>query len=78
MGGIDVIVFTAGIGENAALVRSESLKGLEFLGFNLDAKKNEIAGEIGEISTDDSRVKLYVIPNNEELMIARATARLAQ
>ena len=78
MGGIDVIVFTAGIGENAALVRSESLKGLEFLGFNLDAKKNEIAGEIGEISTDDSRVKVYVIPTNEELMIARDTARLAQ
>ena len=78
MGGIDVIVFTAGIGENAALVRSESLKGLEFLGFNLDTKKNEIAGEIGEISTDDSRVKVYVIPTNEELMIARDTARLAQ
>ena len=78
MGGIDVIVFTAGIGENAALVRNESLKGLEFLGFNLDAKKNEIAGEIGEISTDDSRVKVYVIPTNEELMIARDTARLAQ
>ena len=78
MGGIDVIVFTAGIGENAALVRSESLKGLEFLGFNLDVKKNEIAGEIGEISTDDSRVKVYVIPTNEELMIARDTARLAQ
>ncbi|MGM9964352.1 MAG: acetate kinase, partial [Clostridium sp.] len=55
-----------------------SLKGLEFLGFNLDAKKNEIAGEIGEISTDDSRVKVYVIPTNEELMIARDTARLAQ
>ncbi|MCQ2969560.1 MAG: acetate kinase [Clostridium sp.] len=78
MGGIDVIVFTAGIGENAALVRSESLKGLEFLGFNLDDKRNEVAGEIAEISTDDSKVKVYVIPTNEELMIARDTVRLAQ
>ena len=78
MGGIDVIVFTAGIGENASLTRRESLKGLEFLGFELDNERNETRGEIQEISTDDSRVKVYVIPTNEELMIARDTVKLVE
>ncbi|SCJ46925.1 Acetate kinase [uncultured Clostridium sp.] len=76
MGGIDAIVFTAGIGENSSLTRKESLKGLEFLGFELDDERNEIRGEIQEISTDNSRVKVYVIPTNEELMIARDTVEL--
>ena len=76
MGGIDAIVFTAGIGENSSLTRKESLKGLEFLGFELDNERNEIRGEIQEISTDNSRVKIYVIPTNEELMIARDTVEL--
>ena len=78
MGGIDVIVFTAGIGENASLTRRESFKGLEFLGFELDNERNETRGEIQEISTDDSRVKVYVIPTNEELMIARDTVKLVE
>ena len=76
MGGVDVIVFTAGIGENASLTRTESLKGLEFLGFTLDEEKNKVMGEIEEISTKDSKVKVYVIPTNEELMIARDTINL--
>lgn len=76
MGGVDVIVFTAGIGENAALTREESLKGLEFFGFELDEEKNKVAGEIREISKDGSKVKVYVIPTNEELMIARDTVSL--
>ncbi|WP_300381009.1 acetate kinase [Clostridium sp.] len=76
MGGVDVIVFTAGIGENSSLTRSECLKGLEFLGFNLDQEKNKVRGEIQEISTENSKVKVYEIPTNEELMIARDTMSL--
>ena len=78
MGGVDVIVFTAGIGENAALTREESLKGLEFFGFELDEEKNKVAGEIREISKDGSKVKVYVIPTNEELKIARDTLALVK
>ena len=78
MGGVDVIVFTAGIGENASLTREESLKGLEFLGFELDEEKNKVAGEIREISKEGSKVKVYVIPTNEELMIARDTLELVK
>lgn len=76
MGGVDVIVFTAGIGENSSLARKESLKGLEFLGFSIDNERNSVRGEIQEISTLDSKVKVYEIPTNEELMIARDTLRL--
>lgn len=78
MGGIDVIVFTAGIGENSSITRKEILKGLEFFGFELNEENNEIRGKIQEISTEDSKVKVYVVPTNEELMIARDTARLVK
>ena len=78
MGGIDVIVFTAGIGENSSITRKEILKGLEFFGFELNEENNEIRGNIQEISTEDSRVKVYVVPTNEELMIARDTAKLVK
>ncbi|MDU5107543.1 MULTISPECIES: acetate kinase [unclassified Clostridium] len=76
MGGVDVIVFTAGIGENSSITRKECLKGLEFFGFNIDDNKNSVRGKIQEISTDDSKVKVFVIPTNEELMIARDTFKL--
>ena len=78
MGGIDVIVFTAGIGENSSITRKEILKGLEFFGFELNEENNNIRGKIQEISTEDSRVKVYVVPTNEELMIARDTAKLVK
>ena len=65
MGGIDVIVFTAGIGENSSITRKEILKGLEFFGLELNEEKNEERGKIQEISTEDSRVKVYVVPTNE-------------
>lgn len=78
MGGVDVIVFTAGIGENSSLTRKESLRGLEFLGFAIDDEKNAIRGEVQEISTEDSKVKVYEIPTNEELMIARDTVELVK
>ncbi|MCF0147665.1 MAG: acetate kinase [Clostridium sp.] len=76
MGGVDVIVFTAGIGENSSITRKECLNGLEFFGFNIDDNKNSVRGKIQEISTDDSKVKVFVIPTNEELMIARDTFKL--
>ena len=74
MGGMDAIIFTAGIGENDPESRYEACKGLEYLGLNLDEEKNKkIKGELAEISTPDSKVKVFVIPTNEELMIARDT-----
>lgn len=76
MGGVDTIVFTAGIGENSIPTRKGILEGLEFFGFEIDDNKNNIRGEIQEISTENSKVKVYVIPTNEELMIARDTAKL--
>ena len=78
MGGVDVIVFTAGIGENSAVTRREILRGLEFFGFTINDEKNELRGNIQEISNEDSRVKVYVVPTNEELMIARDTAKLVK
>lgn len=78
MGGVDVIVFTAGIGENSIVTRKESLRGLEFLGFRIDDEKNDVRGKIQEISTEDSKVKVYLIPTNEELMISRDTVKLVK
>ena len=76
MGGVDVIVFTAGIGENSSITRREILRGLEFFGFTINDEKNELRGHIQEISNEDSKVKVYVVPTNEELMIARDTRDL--
>ncbi|MCI6275753.1 MAG: acetate kinase [Clostridium sp.] len=78
MGGVDCVVFTAGLGENAKETREEICKGLDFLGFKIDPVKNNVRGKVAEISTDDSRVKVYVIPTNEELMIARDTMSLVK
>ena len=78
MGGVDVIVFTAGIGENSSITRREILRGLEFFGFTINDEKNELRGHIQEISNEDSKVKVYVVPTNEELMIARDTAKLVK
>ncbi len=76
MEGIDVLVFTAGLGENSAPARKMICKGLEFLGIEIDDEKNNIRGKEAEISKDSSRVKIYVIPTNEEVMIARDTKEL--
>ncbi|MBN1633386.1 MAG: acetate kinase [Ignavibacteria bacterium] len=74
MGGLDAIIFTAGIGENDPETRYEACNGLEYLGLKFDVEKNKnIKGELAEISTSDSKVKVYVIPTNEELLIARDT-----
>lgn len=78
MGGLDCIVFTAGIGENTPTVREGVCEGLEFLGVQLDKTVNmgKNTGAIREISTKDSKVKVLVIPTNEELTIARETLEL--
>ncbi len=77
MGGLDCIVFTAGIGENGKTTRKEICKGLEFLGVKFDEKLNDVRGELREINTEDSKVKILIVPTNEELMIARDTKQLA-
>lgn len=74
MGGVDIILFTGGVGENQAICREISLKGLEFMGVKLDKDKNNaVHGAEAIISTPDSRVKVVVIPTDEELMIASDT-----
>ncbi|HPI98896.1 MAG TPA: acetate kinase, partial [Synergistales bacterium] len=73
MGGIDAIVFTAGIGENSITARARICEGLAFLGAVIDPQKNNIRGQEAVISTDDSSVKILVVPTNEELVIARDT-----
>ncbi|MGU8571635.1 acetate kinase [Clostridium perfringens] len=76
IGGVDVIVFTAGVGENSPETREECLKDLEFLGLTLDKEKNKVRGKLAEISQADSKIKAYVVPTNEELMIAKETVEL--
>ena len=78
MGGVDVIVFTAGVGENQKYRRMGICNHLKFMGVNLDEEKNEVRSEEAEISTNDSNVKVYVIPTNEELVIARDTLNLVK
>ncbi len=78
MGGVDAIVFTAGVGENTDTVRAASVEGLEFLGIKLDSEANKVRGKEAVISTPDSKVKVLVIPTNEELVIARDTAELSK
>jgi len=77
MGGVDVIVFTGGIGENVHEVREGSVEGLEFMGIGIDKELNKtIIGEQADISSKDSKVKILVIPTDEELVIARDAKRL--
>ncbi len=73
MNGVDVIVFTGGVGENQANCREEVCKSLEYLGVKIDAEKNKVRGEEMVISTPDSKVKVVVVPTDEELMIASDT-----
>ncbi|WP_455586982.1 acetate kinase [Bacteroides sp.] len=73
LGGVDVILFTGGVGENQATCRAGVCEGLEFMGVKLDAVKNKVRGEEAIISADDSKVKVVVIPTDEELLIASDT-----
>ncbi|PUU86846.1 acetate kinase [Halanaerobium congolense] len=76
MGGVDAVVFTAGIGENAIETREEILTGLEYMGIEIDKEANDCRGKEQIISTADSRVKAMVIPTNEELVIAKDTKEI--
>ncbi|MCI8524914.1 MAG: acetate kinase, partial [Oscillospiraceae bacterium] len=78
MGGVDAIVFTAGVGENDIHMRQTLCEGLEYMGVKLDPEKNNVRGKEADVSAADSRVKIFVIPTNEELMIAMDTAALAK
>ena len=73
LGGVDIILFTGGVGENQANCRSEVCEGLEFMGVKIDLEKNKVRGEEAVISADDSKVTVAVIPTDEELMIASDT-----
>ena len=76
LGGLDCLVFTAGVGENSGEMRARICQNLEYLGVKIDPEKNKIRGKETIISTDDSKVTVWVIPTNEELMIAQDTAAL--
>ena len=78
MGGIDVLTFTAGVGEKSPYSRSEICKQLGVFGIEISGKANLVKGEEAEISSPNSKVKVFVIPTNEELMIARETAELVK
>jgi len=73
MNGVDAIVFTAGLGENSASMRESICTGLEYLGAKIDSKKNNVRGKTTEVSVDGAQVKIFLIPTNEELVIARDT-----
>lgn len=76
LGGVDAVIFTAGIGENNDIVRARVLVGMEYLGIKIDLEKNTVRGKELDISTPDARVKTLVIPTNEELAIAREARKL--
>jgi acetate kinase len=77
MGGVDAVIFTAGIGENTTDIRRGACEGLEYMGIQIDPYRNSaVKGREAEVSTDESRVKVLVVPTNEELAIARETAKV--
>lgn len=79
MNGVDAIIFTGGVGENSPVLRKMAVSNMEFLGVNLDVEKNELylRGKEGNVAKAESKVKVFVIPTNEELMIARDTKEIA-
>ncbi len=78
MGGLDAIVFTGGIGENSPDVRAESCRGMEYFGIKIDDEKNNSADKEKLISDDSSKVKVFALPTNEELVIALDTMRIVK
>lgn len=78
MGGVDILAFTAGVGENSAEVREDILSGFEFMGLKIDQTNNQVRGKEIKITTDDSTIDAYTIPTNEELMIAQDTYDFAK
>ena len=78
MGGCDAICFTAGLGENVIHLRKNILDRLDVLGVKIDDNRNNIRGEEALITADDSKIKAFIIPTNEEVMIARDVVRVAE
>ena len=78
MGGVDAVVFTAGVGENSASLRAEMVDGLEYMGIKMDLAKNDFRGEERDVTAEGATVKVLVIPTNEELMIAMDTAEIVK
>lgn len=78
MNGIDYLIFTGGIGENQINIRKGICEQLEFMGVEIDSEANNVRSEEKVISKPSSKVKIYVIPTNEELMIAKETQRLVK
>lgn len=78
MGGVDAVVFTAGIGENNCQGREEIVKGLEFMGIKIDPEKNSKRGVALDVSAEDAAVRTLVIPTDEEMMIAMDTMELTK
>ena len=78
LGGADAIVLTAGVGENGIDMRADIMANMDFLGMKLDEEANKVRGKERVISTEDSKVKILLIPTNEELMIARDTLELVK
>ena len=78
MGGVDAIVFTAGLGENSSSMREKICEGLEYLGTGIDLVKNKARGRNQEINVDGAKVKIFAIPTNEELVIARDTVNICR
>lgn len=78
LNGVDIIIFTAGVGENGPETREAILKDMDFFGIILDKEKNKVRGKIQEISAKNSKVKVFVIPTNEELVIARETKKVLE
>ena len=76
LNGVDIIIFTAGVGENGPETREAILRDMDFFGIILDKEKNKVRGKIQEISAKNSKVKVFVIPTNEELVIARETKKI--
>ena len=74
LGGLDLLIFTGGIGEHAAAIRAEVCDGLEYLGLTIDSRRNDSNQDT--IATADSRCRVRIIPTNENLMVARHTAGL--
>ena len=78
MGGVDAVVFTAGVGENSTDMREHICQGLEYMGVKMDPEKNKVRGKEADVSAEGSKVKIFIIPTNEELMIAMDTAALCK
>lgn len=78
LNGCDCLVFTAGVGENSIEIREAICENLDYLGIKMDADKNKVRGKEVDVAANDSKVRIFIIPTNEELVIARDTYRLAQ